>query len=80
MGQTKFIFYRKSKMNKVYNDLIKENYNNESLRQKSATNIIKDYYLKKKIEGYSSIVNPMNNTYINRQKTIRVKSRRNLSN
>ena len=80
MGQTKFIFYRKSKMNKVYNDLIKENYNNESLRQKSATNIIKDYYLKKKIEGYSSIVNPMNNTYINRQKTIRVKSRRDLSN
>ena len=80
MGQTKFIFYRKSKMNKVYNDLIRENYNYESLRQKSATNIIKDYYLKKKIEGYSSIVNPMNNTYINRQKTFRVKTRRDFSN
>ena len=80
MGQTKFVFYRKSKMNKAYNDLIRDNYNSESFRQKSATNVIKDYYLKKKIEGYSSIVNPMNNTYINRQKTVRVRSRRDLPN
>ena len=71
MGQTKFVFCRKPKINKVYNDLIKE--------QKSANNI-KDYYFKKKIEGYSSIVNPMNNTYINRQKTFRVKTRRDFSN
>ena len=72
LGQRKFIIYRKSKVNKVYNDLIKEK-NNESSRQKSAKNIIKDYYFKKKIEGYSSIVNPLNNTYINRQKTVKFK-------
>ena len=73
LGQRKFIIYRKSKVNKVYNDLIKEK-NNESSRQKSAKNIIKDYYFKKKIEGYSSIVNPLNNTYINRQKTVKFKT------
>jgi hypothetical protein len=72
LGQRKFIIYRKSKVNKVYNDLIKEK-DNESIRQKSAKNIIKNYYFKKKIEGYSSIVNPLNNTYINRQKTVKFK-------
>ena len=71
-GQRKFIIYRKSKVNKVYNNLIKEK-ENESTGQKSTKNIIKDYYFKKKIEGYSSIVNPLNNTYINRQKTVKIK-------
>ena len=74
-GQTKFVFYRKSKANKVYDNLMREK--NSSLSgQKSARNIIKDYYLKKKIGGYSSIVNPSNNTYINRQKTFKVKTSR----
>ena len=78
LGQRKFIFYRKSKGNKVYNDLIKEK-NDESSRQKSARNLIKNYYFKKKIEGYSSIINPLNNTYVNRQKTFKVKNHKNLS-
>lgn len=78
LGQRKFIFYRKSKMNKVYDNLIKEK-SNESRRQKSARNIIKDYYFKKKIEGYSSIINPINNTYINRQKTYKIKRNVNIS-
>ena len=73
LGQRKFIIYQKSKANKVYNNLFNDK-NNESCRQNSARNLIKDYYLKKKIEGYSSIVNPTNNTYINRQKTVRVKN------
>ena len=74
-GQTKFVFYRKSKANKVYDNLMKEK--NRSLTgRKSAKNIIKDYYFKKKIGGYSSIVNPFNNTYINRQKTFKVKTSR----
>ena len=74
-GQTKFVFYRKSKANKVYDNIMRER--NSSLSgQKSARNIIKDYYLKKKIGGYSSIVNPSNNTYINRQKTFKVKTSR----
>ena len=71
-GQKKFIFYRKSKVNKVYNNLFKEN-ESQSLRQKSAKNNIKNYYFKKKVGGYSSIVNPLNNTYFNRQKTFKVK-------
>ena len=72
-GQKKFIFYRKSKDNKVYNNLVIEN-KSISLRQKSPCDIIKKYYLRKKIKGYSSIINPLNNTYINRQKTVRVRS------
>lgn len=71
MGQKKFIFYRKSRKNKAFNSM-KVNHCN-SFRQKSVGQTIKDYYLRKKIEGYSSLINPMHNTYINRQKTIRVK-------
>ena len=78
LGQRKFIFYRKSRGNKVYDNLIKD-IDNQSCRQNSARNIIKGYYIKKKIRGYSSIVNPLNNTYINRQKTIKVKNFANIS-
>lgn len=35
--------------------------------------ILKIINFKKKVGGYSSIVNPLNNTYFNRQKTFKVK-------
>ncbi len=78
LGQRKFIIYRKSRDNKVYDNLIKD-IDKELYRQKSARNIIKGYYIKKKLKGYSSIINPLNNTYINRQKTIKVKNFLNIS-
>ena len=70
LGQKRFIFYRKSKKNQA---IIEEKYNSNSSKQNNISQVIKDYYLKKKIEGYSSLVNPLNNTYINRQKTIVIK-------
>ncbi len=70
-GQKKFIFYKKYKKNKDIN-LIEERNNYNTYRQKSVGQKIKDYYLRKKIEGYSALVNPLHNTYINRQKTVKI--------
>ena len=72
LGQKKFIIYRKSKKNKVIS-LVDDKKINNSFRQKSIGQTIKDYYFKKKIEGYSAMVNPLHNTYINRQKTVKIK-------
>ena len=67
MGQKKFIFYRKSKKNKaIIND------DDNKFRQTTIGQSIKEYYYKKIVEGYSALINPLNNTYINRQKTIKV--------
>ena len=70
-GQKKFIFYKKYKKNKDIN-LIEERNNYNTYRQKSVGQKIKDYYLRKKIEGYSALINPLHNTYINRQKTVKI--------
>ena len=74
IGQKKFIFERKPQKNKVL-DLIedRDKNNHNSFRQKSIGQSIKNYYFKKKIEGYSALINPMHNTYINRQKTVKIK-------
>ena len=72
LGQKKFIIYRKSKKNKV-TSLVDDKKTNSTFRQKSIGQTIKDYYFKKKIEGYSAMVNPLHNTYINRQKTVKIK-------
>ena len=70
-GQKKFIFYRKNKKNKAI-DLIEDKSIHNTFRQKSIGQSIKDYYFKKKVEGYSALVNPLHNTYINRQKTVKI--------
>ena len=43
--------------------MIEENKKSFTNRKQSTKKIIKDYYLKKKLEGYSSIINPLHNTY-----------------
>ena len=40
--------------------------------QKSIGQSVKEYYFRKKVEGYSSLVNPLHNTFMNRQKTIKI--------
>ena len=70
LGKKKFIYYRSPKKNKAIN-LVDEQKNCTSTK-KSIGQTIKDYYLKKKIEGYSSLINPLNNTYINRQRTYKI--------
>ena len=72
LGQKKIIYYKNPKKNKSIN-LIEENKKSFTNRKQITKKIIKDYYLKKKLEGYSSIINPLHNTYINRQKTIQIK-------
>ena len=72
-GQTKFIIYRKYRKNQAINSM-KDNSSN-SLRKKSIGQAIKDYYYQKKVEGYSSLINPVHNTYINRQKTFLIKKK-----
>ncbi len=70
LGKKKFIYYRSPKKNKVIN-LVDEKKDFTSTK-KSIGQTIKDYYLRKKIEGYSSLINPLNNTYINRQRTYKI--------
>ena len=70
-GQKKFILYRKSKKNKAINLIEDKNIN--TFRQKTFGQSIKDYYFKKRVEGYSALFNPLYNTYINRQTTIKIK-------
>ena len=66
-GEKKYIYIRSSKKNRVFYSVDEKVNNNSSIKTKRES--IKEYYLKKKIEGYSSIINPLNNTYINRQIT-----------
>ena len=66
-GEKKYIYIRSSKKNRVFYSVDERVNNNSSIRTKRES--IKEYYFKKKIEGYSSIINPLNNTYINRQIT-----------
>ena len=70
-GQKKFIYSRRSKKNKAI-DLIDEKNHCNSYRQKSIGQSVKEYYFRKKVEGYSSLVNPLHNTFMNRQKTIKI--------
>ena len=70
LGKKKFIYYRSPKKNKVIN-LVDEKKDFTSIK-KSIGQTIKEYYLRKKIEGYSSLINPLNNTYINRQRTYKI--------
>ena len=75
-GKTKFIYYKTKKIKSISNTSMEERSLPYSLRQ-SQNNIIKsikDYYFKKKVEGYSSLINPLHNKYINRQKTIKIRS------
>ena len=71
LGQRKFIFFRKSKKNKAIS-LIDDKNNYNTFRQKSIGQSVKNYYYRKKIEGYSALVNPLHNTYINRQRTVKI--------
>ena len=73
LGQRKFIYYRSPKKNNLIKSFIKNNKHN-SLHGNNTIQNIKDYYFNKKIKGYSSLINPLNNTYINRQKTIKIKN------
>lgn len=73
-GQTKFIFYRKSRKNEiVFNSLKEKTNNNNSSKRKIIGQGIRDFYYQKKYKGYSSLLNPAHNTYINRQRTISIK-------
>jgi len=75
-GKTKFIYYKTKKIKSISNTSMEERSLPYSLRQ-SQNNIIKsikDYYFMKKVEGYSSLINPLHNKYINRQKTIKIRS------
>ena len=74
-GQKKFIFYRKSRKNKAI-DLFENKSIQNIFRPKNIGQSIKDYYFKKKVEGYSALVNPLHNTYINRQKTVKIKNKK----
>ena len=71
LGKKKIIYYRSPKKNKSIN-IIEENNKGNSIK-KNIIQTIKDFYFKKKLEGYSSFINPINNTYFNRQKTIKIK-------
>ena len=75
-GKTKFIYYKTKKIKCKSNQSVEERSIPYSFRQ-SQNNIIKsikDYYFKKKVEGYSSLINPLHNKYINRQKTIKIRA------
>ena len=75
-GETKFIYYKTKKIRNKSNTSMEERSFPYSLRQSqnNIINSIKDYYFKKKFEGYSSLINPLHNKYINRQKTIKIRS------
>ena len=73
-GANKFIYLKTKKIKNKLNNSMEERFP-YSLRQ-SQNNIIKsikDYYFNKKVKGYSSLIYPLNNKYINRQKTIKIK-------
>ena len=75
-GETKFIYYKTNKIKSKSNKSLDERNIPYSLSQRQNIIIkrIKDYYFKKKVEGYSSLINPLHNKYINRQKTIKIRT------
>ena len=81
-GKTKLIYYKIKKIKSKSSDSMEERSFPYSLRQSqnNIINSIKDYYFKKKAEGYSSLINPLNNKYINRQKTIKIRSNNSVNN